>query len=94
MTRMLADESMSFRGSIARMMVKESMSYCEPMNDEISLEQICARTGVINAPSSIEDAMKVLEIEVQLRQGPEYLNKTSEYIRIQGTPPLDLDHDL
>ena len=94
MTRMLTDESMSYRARAARMRVKESMSFFEPMNVEISLEQICESSGVMNAPSSIEDAMKVLGIEVQLRQGPEYLNKTSEYIRIQETPPLDLDQDL
>ena len=62
-----------------RMTVKESMSYCEPSRKSISIQQI-VKYSTFNAPSSIEDALRVLNIEVELRKSTEYIESTTFFL--------------
>ena len=93
-TRMRANESMSYRGRMKRMEIKESMSYSQPQSEENLTDQLRSLTKTEIVPQTTMDVMKVLKIEERLRQEPEYLNKTSEFIKNLDSPPIELDSEL
>jgi len=60
----------------------------------LTIDDICRKYSAETGPKSIEDAMKVLNIEKNLRTQPEYLEETSKYIQLKQAPPIRMDSDV
>jgi hypothetical protein len=77
-----------------KMVIPESMSYEDPGQAKISIQELTQTSKVKNAPSSIEDALRVVRHEANLRLNPEYVKKTQAYLHRYQCPPIEFDRIL
>ena len=77
-----------------RMTIAESMSFIPTDQAELTIELLVKNSSAENSPQSVEDALKVIQIEKQLRLDQRYLDVTKIFIKRGMTPPIELDQLL